>query len=107
MTAQVWVAITQAIGWFSSLILLLTLSNQVYRQWQEGSSKGVSKWLFIGQMAASTGFTIYSWLVKDWIFVITNSLMMLNGLAGLVIVQVHKRRERRGARPRGAGCSSP
>jgi uncharacterized protein with PQ loop repeat len=86
---------TEAIGWASSFILVLTIARQVYKQWQEGSSEGVSKWLFVGQMAASLGFTIYSWLVNNWVFVVTNSLMLLNGLLGLLIVMRHRRRERR------------
>ena len=85
---------TEAIGWISSFILVLTIGKQIYKQWQEGSSENVSKWLFIGQIAASLGFTIYSWLVSNWVFVVTNSLMLLNGLLGLLIVFHHRRRER-------------
>ncbi len=89
---------TEAVGWVSSLILVLTIAKQVYKQWQEGSSEGVSKWLFVGQMAASLGFTIYSWLVSNWVFVVTNAVMLVNGLLGLLIVLRHRRRERAGAR---------
>ncbi|MGI9108121.1 MAG: SemiSWEET family transporter [Pyrinomonadaceae bacterium] len=84
----------EAIGWVSSFILVLTIGKQVYKQWKEGSSENVSKWLFIGQLAASLGFTIYSWLVRNWVFVATNAVMLLNGLAGLLIVLHHRRRER-------------
>ncbi len=84
---------TEAIGWISSLILLLTIGKQVYKQWQEGSSEGVSKWLFVGQLAASLGFTIYSWLVGNWVFVATNALMLVNGLLGLSLVLHHRRRD--------------
>jgi uncharacterized protein with PQ loop repeat len=89
--------LVETIGWVSSFILVLTIAKQVYKQWQEGSSEGVSKWLFVGQIAASLGFTIYSWLVHNWVFVVTNSLMLLNGLLGLLIVFRHRRRERREA----------
>jgi uncharacterized protein with PQ loop repeat len=85
----------EAIGWISSFILVLTIGKQVFKQWKEGSSENVSKWLFIGQLAASLGFTIYSWLVANWVFVVTNAIMLLNGLAGLFIVLHHRRRERR------------
>ena len=84
---------TEAVGWASSCILVLTIAKQVYKQWKEGSSEGVSRWLFIGQMAASLGFTVYSWLVGNWVFVVTNAVMLLNGLAGLLIVLHHRRRE--------------
>ena len=87
---------SEAIGWVSSGVLVLTIAKQVYKQWQEGSSEGVSKWLFVGQMAASLGFTVYSWLVSNWVFVVTNALMLCNGLLGLLIVLRHRRRERRG-----------
>ena len=85
----------EAIGWISSAILVLTIGKQVYKQWQEGSSENVSKWLFIGQLAASLGFLVYSWLVRNWVFVVTNGVMLLNGVAGLLIVLHHRRRERR------------
>ncbi|MCA1555389.1 MAG: hypothetical protein LC747_01745 [Acidobacteria bacterium] len=85
----------EAIGWISSVILVLTIGKQVFKQWKEGSSENVSKWLFIGQLAASLGFTIYSWLVGNWVFVVTNAIMLVNGLAGLFIVLHHRRRERR------------
>ena len=82
---------TEAIGWTSSLILVLTIGKQVYKQWQEGSSKGISKWLFVGQVAASVGFTIYSWLLQNWVFVVTNAVMLLSALAGLGLVLWHRR----------------
>ena len=85
---------TELIGWCSSFMLVLTIGKQVYKQWQEGTSEGVSKWLFIGQMSASLGFTVYSWLVNNWVFVVTNSVMLLSGLVGLGIVLHHRRRER-------------
>jgi MtN3 and saliva related transmembrane protein len=88
--------LVEAVGWVSSLILVLTIAKQVYKQWQEGSSEGVSKWLFVGQMAASLGFTVYSWLVSNWVFVVTNAVMLVNGLLGLLIVFHHRRRERAG-----------
>ena len=87
--------VTEMVGWASSVILVLTIAKQVYKQWHEGSSEGVSKWLFIGQMAASLGFTIYSWLVGNMVFVVTNSLMLLNALAGFGIVLRHRKRKQR------------
>lgn len=92
---------TEAIGWASSLILVLTIGKQIYKQWQDETSEGVSKWLFIGQMAASLGFTIYSWLVHNWVFVVTNSLMLLNGVLGLGIVIYHRRRKKKQQRAGG------
>lgn len=90
-----------AIGWISSVILVATLSKQVYKQWHEGSSEGVSGWLFIGQIAASSGFALYSWQVRNWVFIVTNSLMIVNGVLGYLIVLRHRRRAARTQRDAG------
>jgi len=87
---------SEAIGWASSVILVLTIAKQIHKQWQAGTSEGVSKWLFIGQLAASLGFTIYSVLVRNWVFVVTNALMVMNALIGYGITMRQKRQ-----------CSSP
>ena len=106
---------SEAIGWFSSCVLVLTIANQVYKQWKTGTSKGVSKWLFVGQTTASTGFTVYSLLVGNWVFVVTNFLLLVSALVGLVIVWKHRlaigdlsdpaswRNALRGARPARVG----
>ncbi len=83
-----------AIGWISSAILILTIGKQVFKQWHDGTSKGVSTWLFVGQLAASIGFTIYSILVRNWVFVVTNALMVVNALLGYAITIRHRRRGR-------------
>jgi len=76
---------TGLIGWAAAAILLLTLGRQVYTQWRDRTSKGVSRWLFIGQCAASAGFILYSWLLKNWVFVVTNALILLTAVIGEVI----------------------
>jgi uncharacterized protein with PQ loop repeat len=76
---------TEIIGWASSIILFLTVSRQIYKQWQEGTSEGVSIWLFIGQTAASLGFAVYSWLLWNPVFIFTNTMMALNGIVGFLI----------------------
>jgi MtN3 and saliva related transmembrane protein len=97
----------QAIGWASSALLVLTLGKQVWKQWREGKAEGISSWLFVGQTAASLGFTTYSWLVKDWVFVVTNALMLCNGLLGYFILMRNRRRqERRPASVESARSSS-
>ncbi len=81
----------EAIGWLSSVVLILTIAKQVHKQWQAGTSEGVSIWLFVGQLAASAGFTIYSVLIHSWVFVVTNSLMVINGLVGYWITRRQKK----------------
>jgi MtN3 and saliva related transmembrane protein len=89
----------EVIGWASSAILVLTISAQLHKQWKSGTSKGVSKWLFIGQFAASVGFVTYSWRIGNWVFVATNALLGCEALLGLGMVLVHRRKQRReGAR---------
>ena len=88
---------TEIIGWASSLILLATLIKQVYKQWQEGTGEGVSKWLFIGQLAASIGFTTYSYLVGNWVFTVTNGILTINNIFGIFLSFYFKRRNRRQA----------
>jgi len=85
----------EVLGWASSVVLLLTVVRQIHKQWRAGSSDGVSKWLFLGQMAASLGFTAYSVLVRNWVFVATNLLMAVSAVAGLLIVLHHRRRDPR------------
>ena len=84
---------TEIIGWVSSFILFLTVSRQIYKQWQTGTSEGVSIWLFVGQTAASLGFAVYSWLLWNPVFIFTNSVMVLNGLVGFFISLYLKKNE--------------
>jgi len=87
---------SEILGWASSFILLLTVGKQVYKQWKDGTSEGVSKWLFLGQIAASIGFLIYSILITNWVFIVTNSLMVLNSLIGIGILLYHRKRDNNG-----------
>jgi MtN3 and saliva related transmembrane protein len=73
------------LGWASSAVLLATLIRQVYSQWRKRSVEGVSSWLFIGQLTASTGFLIYSYLVDNWVFVFTNAALLLTAITGQLI----------------------
>ena len=84
---------TELIGWSASLILLATLIKQVYKQWSDGTSEGISKWLFVGQLAASTGFTVYSYLVGSWVFLFTNLLLTINNIVGIVLYFRFKNRQ--------------
>lgn len=85
---------SQIIGYVSSIILLLTIGSQIHKQWQSGTSKGVSSWLFIGQLLASAGFTTYSILIGNPIFIVTNGCMGGAAILGLGIVLYHRRKNR-------------
>ncbi|MEP7214343.1 MAG: SemiSWEET family transporter [Acidobacteriota bacterium] len=86
--------LTEVIGWASSIILLMTLVKQVYKQWKEGTAEGVSKWLFVGQLFASIGFTVYSYLVGNWVFTVTNGLLTINNIAGIILYFYFKKKPR-------------
>lgn len=81
------------IGWSSSAILLATLSRQVVKQWREQSTQGVSGWLFIGQLCASIGFTVYSFMVANWVFVFTNAALLVTAVVGQGIYRRNVRLE--------------
>ena len=86
---------TDAVGWLSAGILILTISRQVYKQYKSGTTAGVSHWLFIGQVAASTGFVIYSALVDNWVFVVANTFILMTAVFGQVIYLRNRRLEQR------------
>ncbi|NQE47135.1 hypothetical protein RC52_01290 [Herbaspirillum rubrisubalbicans] len=89
--------ITDLIGWGATLILLLTISSQVYEQWRSRSTQGVSHWLFAGQLAASAGFVTYSLLQGDWVFVVSNVFLLLTALLGQVLYLRNRRRQQGGS----------
>lgn len=83
---------TQAIGWTASAVLVVMIVTQIVRQWRQGTSKGVSRWLFVCQLVASGLFVVYSVLVHDVIFIVTNALMAVAAVAGLGLLVWHRRR---------------
>ena len=83
------------LGWAASAVLLATLARQVYVQWREGSTEGVSSLLFVGQVTASVGFAIYSWLVHNWVFVFTNTAILLTAIVGQWVYRRNVKREAR------------
>ena len=83
---------TEIIGWASSIILLLTLIKQVYKQWKDETSEGISMWLFIGQLFASVGFTVYSFMVGNWVFTVTNGLLTINNIFGICLYFYYRKK---------------
>ena len=79
----------EMIGWASSLVLLATLVKQVYKQWSERTSEGLSKWLFVGQLIASVGFTWYSYLTGNTVFIVTNGLLTVNNVIGIALYFIY------------------
>jgi hypothetical protein len=81
------------IGWASSLVLLMTLGAQTWKQYHSATTRGVSRWLYVGELGASTGFTVYSALLHNAVFIVTNVLGIATALCGLVIYARNRRRE--------------
>lgn len=83
------------IGWVSSFLLVLTMSIQLRKQLRENTSRGVSRWLYLGQLGADVGFIVYSYLVRNWVFVVTNVALLIENVIGIALVLRHRRREGR------------
>jgi hypothetical protein len=74
------------IGWAASAILIATLSRQIWTQARDTNAKGVSRWLFAGQILASLGFIAYSWMLRNWVFIVTNTIILLTAVVGQVVM---------------------
>jgi hypothetical protein len=54
-------------------------------------------WLFAGQIvASSSGFVVYSWTLGNWVFVVTNMLMLTTARLGQWLFLANRRREETG-----------
>ena len=80
------------VGWSSSAILLATLIHQIVKDQREAKTEGASLWLFVGQTLASIGFVVYSIMVKNWVFIATNGLILTTSIIGFVLQVRRKRR---------------
>ena len=80
------------VGWAASAILIATLSWQIHIQSRDPHARGVSRWLFAGQMLASVGFIVYSWMLDNWVFIVTNAVILLTAIVGQVVVWRKKKR---------------
>lgn len=81
------------LGWTASAVLLATMLGQIVAQWRERSVRGVSSWLFSGQVAANVGFLLYSALLGNMVFVFTNSAMVATAIVGQVVYRRNARRD--------------
>jgi MtN3 and saliva related transmembrane protein len=86
----------EIIGWASSIILLVTLAAQTRKLYQTRTTKGVSNWLYIGELGASAGFTAYSALLHNAVYIAANALGVVTSLLGLAFFIRNRRVERRG-----------
>jgi len=82
------------VGWAASAILVATLVRQVHTQATKGNGQALSRWLFAGQIAASLGFIAYSWMLRNPIFIVTNTILLATAITGQWL---YFRNERRSA----------
>ena len=80
-----------AIGWLSSAVLLVTIGRQVFTQWRTRSTIGVSRWLFFGQLTAAVGFSVYSYLLHNWVFLVSNLALLMTAVVGEIIYLRNKK----------------
>ena len=84
---------TDLVGWISTVVLIVTIGRQAFTQWKERSTAGMSRWLFIGQLVASTGFVVYSYLLGNIVFVVSNLFLLVIAAVGQWLYVRNKKRE--------------
>ena len=86
------------IGWVSTAVLIATVGRQAFTQWKSESTEGVSHWLYIGQLVTSFGYVVYSLLLGNWIFVVSNLFLLVIAAVGQVLL-LRNRSRSSGAKP--------
>jgi MtN3 and saliva related transmembrane protein len=81
------------------VVLLATICRQVYSQWKSKATSGVSRWLFVGQISASIGFVCYSYQLHNWIFLFSNSAMLITAIVGEIIYLSNRKGGQETAQP--------
>jgi lipid-A-disaccharide synthase-like uncharacterized protein len=82
----------QWIGWAGVLALFSTLAGQAWKQWKDRVKRGVGKYFFVGQIAASLLFLTYSAMTGDRVFVVGNALVLSAAIAGGAILWYNRAR---------------
>ncbi|KAB7771817.1 PQ-loop domain-containing transporter [Xanthomonas maliensis] len=85
-------SLVDLVGWLASAVLIATLIRQIYKQWRAEQAQGVSRWLFVGQITASLLFILYSALVDNPVFIVTNVLILVTAITGHVLHRIKCRR---------------
>jgi MtN3 and saliva related transmembrane protein len=78
----------------SSVILLATLIRRVCPQCKNHSLAGVARWLFVGQVSASVGFTICSLLASNRVYGTCTFAILIGVIAGEAVYDVTRERRR-------------
>ena len=78
------------IGWAAVLCLFFTMAGQAWKEWRDRVKHGISKLFFVGQVASSILFLVYSAMVGDRVFVVGNALVLTAAVAGGAILWWNK-----------------
>ncbi|MDQ3026172.1 MAG: hypothetical protein M3R58_06685 [Pseudomonadota bacterium] len=78
--------VEQIIGWAAVSALFLTMSGQAWKQWRDRVKTGIGKYFFVGQIASSVLFLVYSAMVGDRVFVVGNALVLAAAITGGTIL---------------------
>lgn len=70
------------VGWGAAALLLVTTLKEVHQQWHADSNDGVWPWMFAGYFLASAGFTVYSALGGQTLFLVVNATLMATNAVG-------------------------
>jgi len=62
------------------------MAGQAWKQWKDDVKRGIGKFFFVGQVAASSLFLAYSVMLGETIFVVGNALVLTASIAGGVIL---------------------
>ena len=83
---------TPLIGWSAVAALFATMCAQAWKQWRDRVKHGVSRWFFVGQVAASTLFLAYSVRMGDRVFIVGNTLVLAAAVAGGTVLWYNRTR---------------
>ena len=72
----------KVIGWAAVALLFMTMAGQAWKQWKDNVKRGIGKLFFVGQIAASTLFLLYSAMIGDRVFVVGNAMVLAAAIAG-------------------------
>lgn len=68
------------------------MAGQAWKQWKDVVKRGIGKFFFVGQVAASSLFLAYSVMLGETIFVVGNALVLTASIAGGVILWYNRTR---------------
>ena len=79
------------IGWGSAAILVPAFATQTYRQWHDRDRPVHTSalWFFVLVLIGTAGQVAYSWMVRNWVYLALNGVLVVNNAIGLGIA-VHR-----------------